>query len=78
MKIGSRKILFQTGARGNYTVMNRKEWKKDKPKHRNNDHSIRKGLASKLRHKGKLEIEQLLIEETDEIPVTDNQQETGA
>ena len=72
MKVGSRKILFQTGARGNYTVMNQKEWKKDKSKHRNLDHSIRKGLASKLRHKGKLEIEQILEEEENELSCTDN------
>ena len=73
MKIGSRRILFQTGARGNYTVMNQKHWKDSKSKHRNNDHFIRKGLASKLRHKGKLEIEQILNEETYEIPNSNNQ-----
>lgn len=63
MKIGARRILFETGARGNYTVVNRKEWKNVKSKHKNNDHSIRKGLASKLRHKGKQEIEKILNEE---------------
>ena len=75
MKIGSRRILFQTGARGNYTVVNQKNktWKNYKSKHRNNDHSYRKGLASKLLHKGKLEIEQILNEETYEIPDSDNQ-----
>ncbi len=73
MKIGSRRILFQTGSRGNYTVMNQKPWKDSKSKHRNNDHSFRKGLASKLRHKGKLEIEKILNEETYEIPDSDNQ-----
>ena len=52
--------------------MNQKEWKKDKSKHRNRDHSIRKGLASKLRHKGKLEIERILEEEENEISCTNN------
>ena len=63
MKVGSRKILFQTGARGNYTVMNRKEWNGSKNKHRNKDHVIRKGLASKLRHNLKKEIINILNDE---------------
>ena len=65
MKIGSRRILFETSARGNYMVVNRKEWKKAKSKHKNNNRSIRKGLSSKLRHKGKLEIERILKDESE-------------